>query len=252
MRMFLTFLPIVILITAVLISRFNGRRELLKMDLVQFIYAFVLTPTILIWIKTVVFLNMDKELGVIDLEDKFLIDTIITITSFFIYAFVVIHSLTKTFAIRKSKDPLFDIFARSEYLHLWLSHVVIYSSGLLVVLFVGGLNIFFPITLILQKSTLHLGITIGIILSLVFYYAIWSYRTAEPKNFDRVMKLQIYIYTFLLLAVYTILRPEFSPQFTLFWSSAIFFVSTAALSQTLKRGNAKNLYISKKESTLGF
>jgi len=220
------------------------------MDLVQFIYAFFLTPTMLIWIKTVVFFNLESGLNITDQEDKFLIDTIITTLSFFIYAFVVIHSLTKTFAIKKAKDPLVDIFEHSEYFHLWLSHIVTYSSGLLIILSMGVINMYKPILIFSNKSNLYLGIAIGLVLSLLFYYALAIYKVESQKRFDRVMKLQIYLYTFGLMTGYLIFRPKYSPQYTLFWCSIMFFIGTTALSQVLKRTRKKQLHQINKNKAL--
>lgn len=239
MKIFFIFLPAIIVATGLFMHRLSGRKELLKMDLVQFIYAFILTPTVLIWLKIVVFFNVCSELNITDVEDKFFIDTAITTIFLFIYAFVVIHSLTKTFAMKKSKDPLFDILEHSEYFHLWLSHIVTYSSALLLLFIPGFLNVFFPFRLLVNKSNLNISILMGIIFSAAFYYALWTYKVAEQHKFDRVMKLQVYIYTFILLTTYLISRPKYSPQYIIFWCSVIFFVISTISTQFLRRKQIK-------------
>jgi len=239
MRTFLVLLPIFILVFGFFIHRFGGRKELLKMDLVQFIYAFIITPTILIWIKTAVFFNLNNTVGINDPEDKFLVDTIITTISFFIYAFVVIHSLTKTFAIRKNRDPLFDVFEHAEYFHLWLSHLVTYSGALLIIFSLGILNIFSPLLLSQSLINLYVGIAAGILLGLLFYQALRTYRVEKQARFDRVMKLQIYFYTFILVVAYIIFKPKYSPQFSMYWCTSVFYFLSVVLSQMLIRSRKR-------------
>lgn len=236
MKMSLIIIPITILIIGAFIYRFNGKRELMKMDLVQFIYAFILTPTIIIWLKTFFYFNLIDPLNMyLDNEDRFLIDNILTTLLLFFYAFVVIHSLTKTFNIKKNTDPLFDIFEHSEYFHLWLSHIVTYSSALLIMLFLGIINMVFPLDTFGHTLTPTIGLLIGIILSLLFYVAMKNYKVKEQKKFDRVIKFQVYIYTIIILMSYIVVRPLYSTSHLLFWMSLMFYLSTSVLTQVIIR-----------------
>lgn len=211
------------------------------MDLVQFLYAFVLTPAVIIWIKTIVFFNLKNELGVsLGIEDTFLIDTVLTLISLYIFSFVVIHSLTKSFQIKKDQDPLFDVFSRSEYFHLWLSHLITYSGGLLLMLFLALLNLFIPLVTISNKVGLHLALAIGVVLGILFFYAMLIYKVKGETRFDRVIKLQIYLYTLVLLTFYLAVRPDYSVNYAMFWCSAFFFVTAAISSQALRRGRKKH------------
>ena len=208
------------------------------MDLVQFLYAFVLAPAIFIWIKTALFFNLRSELGV-SVNDTFWIDTTLTIIALYIYSFVVIHSLTKSFQIQKAKDPLFDFFEHSEYFHLWLSHLTVYSGALLIMFFLGMLNLFFPITLISSKSALYLGIIIGTLCGLMLYFGVLVNRIERQKSFDRIMKFQVYIYTFVVLLTYLVTDPNFVASNTVFWGSVFFFVTATLSLQFLKRPKFK-------------
>jgi uncharacterized membrane protein YcaP (DUF421 family) len=62
MRTVFILFPFILMAIGLLIFKFNGKKDLMKMDVVQFFYAFVLTPTIFIWLKTVVFINLKKLL----------------------------------------------------------------------------------------------------------------------------------------------------------------------------------------------
>lgn len=234
MRFTLTFILVILLLLVPLIWRFSGRKELMKMDLVQFLYAFVISPAIFIWVKTALFFNLKQELG-ISVNDSYWIDTTLTVIFLYIYSFVVIHSLTKSFQIKKVKDPLFDVFEHSEYFHLWLSHLIVYSGGLLLMFLLGELNTFIPITLVSTKFALYLGIVIGILFGLIFYFGMLSYKVEKQKSFDRVMKFQAYFYTFIVLVNYFIFDITFSPANTIFWCSTFFFVTSTVSIQLLKR-----------------
>ena len=239
MKLIVAIIPILILLTGVLIYRFNGRKELLKMDLVQFIYAFILTPTMVLWVKTVVFLNLKKEQNLYSSEDMFLVDTIITTISLIVFGFVVIHSLTKTFSLKKQKDPLIDIFEHSEYFHLWLSHLVTYSGGLFIMLLVGLANLVAPIILFTSKQGLIIGSISGVFLSLIFHHLIKIIE--DQRKFDLVMKFQVYISTVTLMLAYLIFRPEYETKYTMFWCSIMFFLGATVVSRMLPKTRARQL-----------
>ena len=235
MKPILVTLPIIFLLVSSYLYRHLGKKEVLKMDLVQFIYAFVISPVIIIWIKAVVFFNLENGIGIISEEYKFLIDIIITTVLLYIYAFVVIHSLTKTFAIRRQKDPLIDIFEHSEYFHLWLSHFVIYSGSMLIIFLAGIINMSLSIDVITNLGQLYLAIGIAFLLSLIAYNAIINYKVKDQDKFIRVLKLEIYLAIFILAFGYLIFRPKFIPQFSLYWLSTIFFISLSTKLNVLKK-----------------
>jgi len=240
MKTFLVLLPVLILIFGFYMYRFSGRKELMKMDLVQFVNAFVITPTIIIWIKTVVFFSLSNNNIINDPEDKFFIDTLITTISLFLYAFIVMHSLTKTFALNKKKDPLFDTFEHAEYFHLWLSHLMTYSGSLIIVLILGILNLFSPLPYFQSGINLYIGIAAGFIFSILFYEALRTFRVEKQRRFDRLMKLQIYVYTFLLTLTYILFKPRFSPQYSMYWGTIIFYIFSVVFLQFLQRSKGNN------------
>lgn len=240
MKFVLGVLPLLLLLLSFITNRFGGKRELLKIDLIQFIYAFVVTPAIIIWIKTVVFYNLKNELGIaLNVEDTFLIDTVLTVISLYIFAFMVMHSITKSFKIKHARDPLFDILTHSEYFHLWLSHIATYSGWLLIMLFLGILNLFYPVIIFSNKSGLYLSASAGVALGLMFYHAMNIYKVEEQKKFNRVMKFQVYIYTLVILTSYFISKPSYTLSFSTFWCSVFFFVTAAISTQFLKSKHKK-------------
>ena len=237
MTILLTLFPVLIIALAFFTLRFNGRKELLRMDLVQFLHAFVFTPAVIIWVKTVVFSNLKVYVGEsLSVEDLFLVDNILTLISLYIFSFVVIHSLTKSFQLKREKDILFDLFSHSEYFHFWLSHLITYSGGLVLMMLLGVLNLFVPLTELLTKKWLYIAVFVGILLGILFYVAMYLYRVKEQRKFDRVMKFQLYIHSLIILSLYFIVRPEYSEKYAVFWCSSFFFISSAVLMQILRRG----------------
>ena len=243
MKILLTLFPVLIIALGFFTLRFNGRKELLRMDLVQFLHAFVFTPAVIIWVKTVVFSNLKVYLGEsLSVEDLFLVDNILTLISLYIFSFVVIHSLTKSFQLKREKDILFDLFSHSEYFHFWLSHLITYSGGLVLMMVLGVLNLFVPLTELLTKKWLYIAVFVGILFGVLFYVAMFLYRVKEQKKFDRVMKLQLYIHSLIILTLYFVVRPGYSEEYAMFWCSSIFFISSTVFMQFLRRGRKDQMF----------
>jgi hypothetical protein len=102
-------------------------------------------------------------------------------------------------------------------------------------------ELFSPLLLFQSKASLYVGTAIGFILCVLFYMAFWNYKVEKREKFDRIIKLQIYLYTFGLVVAYFIFKPKYSPQFTMYWCTAAFYIFSVIFSQTLKRSQKKYL-----------
>jgi len=158
-------------------------------------------------------------------------DLVFTVISLYIFAFIVIHSLTKTFQLKMEKDPLFDIFTISEYFHFFISHLVIYSGSKIFIFLIGILGIFFPLSVGGGKAPLYFAILVGLIFSIANQIGMMLYRVKEKKHFVRIMNLETFIATFFLLTMYLLERPKFSSAHLLFWLSSFFFLFCVLFSQ---------------------
>ncbi|HYD35057.1 MAG TPA: hypothetical protein VD999_03230 [Vitreimonas sp.] len=228
----LVMVPIWGLLSAVYIYRLNGRRDFLRMDMVQFFYGFVLFPILYIWLKTLLFTVARKELGnTLSQGELFTIDTIFSVVFLYIYSFAVIHSLTATFKLKKVKDPLYDLFLHSEYFHLWLSHLVIYIGGAVLMCVFSLINLLVPFTSILPQPLFWMGIGVSIILGLFGYIGIWM-SNPHQGNFMRIMKLWMAAGVLFHIFLYFVRNPDFNSRFALYWFSSAFF-STLAVSGAL-------------------
>ena len=106
----LVLVPIFTTIFGMLLYRFqNGSKEIFRLDFVQFIYLFIMTPTLFVWLKTFLFYLLRNELEYsLSINELFVIDTIFTVIAVFVISAVAIHSLTKTFWIKRHHNPKFD------------------------------------------------------------------------------------------------------------------------------------------------
>src|SRR5690606_31295402 len=117
----------------------------------------------------------------------FVIDTAISLLFFFLSSFVVIHSLTKSFNLKREQDPLYDLHELSEYFHLTLSHFVMFGGGLAVLLFVSLLNVIIPLPIEPNRTFLYSILLMGSLVGFCIYITVVNYRVATRK-FRRIMK----------------------------------------------------------------
>ena len=115
-------LPVIGTLVGLVFYRFQGKKDLLKIDIVQFYYTFILSPIVFVWLKTMIFVLLQANTHNLSMKEIYSIDTAFSVVFLLIFAFVAMHSVTKTFHL-KEKDPLYNFFFDSEYIHLWLSHL---------------------------------------------------------------------------------------------------------------------------------
>lgn len=232
MIIFLFIIPMLAVASAVLLYRHDGKKEFLKFDLVQFSYAFIIAPFLFIWLKTFVYFLLRTELGTrMTAGELFVIDTILSVLCFYIFSFVVIHSLTASFNRRVMNDPLHDLFAHSEFFHLWLSHLVMYVGAMLLLTVVSLVNVFLPLNIEHTRSGLFLLCSAGIVTGL---FSFLSLLLSDPKqegaNFTRLIKLFFGFFFVVHGGVYFWFTPDFNLQRGLYWWSFMVFTALVTCS----------------------
>lgn len=227
MSIFLYVIPLLAFISGVYIYRHNGKFELFNLDLVQFFYMFMLAPLFFVWGKSFIYLLLWVELGdTISSNQIFLVDTAFTVIMLYIYAFLVMHSLTKTFRLKSEQDPLYDVFEHSEYIHLWLSHIVVVIGVMTLFFILGVANVFFPIPWVLRDSLFNLLVVGGVVSGLVAYLAIaLTDPKQEGRRYMRLMKLAIGCFFLLLMSVYFVWSPPFNSFHGMYWLMFFFFTA---------------------------
>lgn len=103
--------PTFAILSSLYLYQHTGKREILKFDLVQFVYAFILAPIVYIWLKSFLFVFLVSELNLhLSVTDLFIADTVLTIIFLYVFAFLVIHSLTKSFELKRLRDPFYAVW----------------------------------------------------------------------------------------------------------------------------------------------
>ncbi len=240
----LIFLVPVLLIAAIIyIYRFTGKREILQLDLVQFLFAFLVYPVTYIWLKNFLYFLLRSEIGVaLSLREWINIDTAFTVFFMYFYAFGIIHALTKTFSLNLHRDPLYDIFEDSKYFHEFISHVGMYVAAVILFAVLGILNCFFPIQVEQNRSTLYLILALGWIMGFFAYLGAFytTDKGVDYHRYRRIMKLAFGL-SFLTLSIsYFVIHPLFSLKYSAFWfvllGSASTIVSMFLFSPTRRFG----------------
>lgn len=209
--------PLFVLISGILMYRFTGRKQLFKFDLVQFVYAFVLGPVFFIWTKRFLFFLLKSELDLkLTIGQILSLDSLFSLFFLYIYAFVVIHSLTKSFHLNKKRDPKLDIYELSEYFHLDFSHLMMHISAMLIATLFSILNLAFPLQVEHLKSLFYGLLSLSIFSGLMGFIVLWMYESPEPK-FMRIMKLVSGFFFLIHVAIYFIFDPQFSIAYAFYW-----------------------------------
>jgi len=230
---FIFFLFLIFLLAlSIFVYRFHGRKEFVKFDIVQFIYAFVVAPIIFVWFKTFLYGLLQSELSpAVTPRTLFLIDTAFSVYFLYIFAFVVIHSLTKSFQLKSEKDPLYDLFHHSEYFHLWLTHIITFAGIMISVTFFAVLNIFFPVPIEMSKPWFYVMMILSVAAGGLFFIGLWmSDPRQDEANFMRIMKLLAAVLFIFLVGVYFAFSPAFNPQYMFFWVGLLAFASIVSCS----------------------
>lgn len=219
MALVLFLIPLFTVLSGFLIYRHNGRRQFLQLDLVQFLYAFFLAPLFFVWVKTFTFFLLRSDESIqLSTGQLFAIDTAVSLLLFYMYAFFVMHSLTKTFRLNTEKDPFYDLFHHSEYIHLWLTHIVTSIGTMLLLVLLATINVFFPLTVHMSEALFYLVCAGGIVMGSVGFVGLWlTDPRQDGRRYMRLMKLAIGVAFALLASLYFIVNPAFSQEFALFW-----------------------------------
>ena len=238
-------IPVLTIISSMLMYRLNGKKQLLKLDLVQFVYAFVFAPALFIWLKSFLYqlMRVEVEVSLSSLQ-IFIIDTAFSTIFLYIFAFVVIHSLTKSFNLQSAKDPLYDIFAHSEFFHLWLTHLIVYIGAMGLISILAFVNLYFPLTIDATRPVFYFWTLTGFVAGLISFVMIWI---SDPKsngaNFTRVMKLFFGLFFLFHVLLYFFLNPNFNIVHGMYWWSFSLFTALMICSLfAYKSEKAHNLF----------
>jgi hypothetical protein len=209
--------PFSILTFSIIAYKYIGKKEIFKFDLVQFLYAFLFAPVIFIWSKSFLFylLRTDsfEQLGY---GQVFFFDSLFSVFFLYVFAFIVIHSLTKSFQVKKKADPLYDLFSDSEFFHLFISHFVIYLGTMVLLTVFSILNLLIPLDLDLNNFWFSTMLFSSLMIGIFCFIGIWLYASIQ-KGALKIFKFLFGSFIFLHIICYFIFEPSFDSQYLVFW-----------------------------------
>jgi hypothetical protein len=217
MKIVLALVPLLALLSGVLVYNQNGKKEILRFDMVQFFYSFVLMPTVFVWFKGFLFFLLKSELGgAVSQNELFLLDTVYSVFFLFLFAFTVIHSLTKSFELKRNKDPLYDLFEHSEYYHLWVSHTVVFVGAMLLSTLISVANIWIDSTILLPKLGFYAVLATAPIISFAAFKA-FVISDFGDFRFLKLMKLFVGIFFLVHGIIFITIEPAFNSTKIMYW-----------------------------------
>ncbi len=230
----LIIVPVLAIVSSAILYQLNGQREILKFDTVQFYYAFIIAPLLFIWGKSFLYFLLREEIDIsLSQNEIFFWDTLFSLLAMFVFGFVVMHALTKSFNLQRKRDPLYDIFKLSEYFHLWITHVVMFVGSMILISLVAILNAYFelPILMDLPRIYFYVALGFGFLFGVALFLAIWlSDPRQHEHSFTRLMKLSIATLFVIHVTIYLIWTPPFDIEHSFFWGSLILFSTATSLS----------------------
>lgn len=235
--MIIAFLGILLLspVLSFVIYKHQGKKQLVKLDLVQFIYLFVMAPVLFVWVKSFLFYILKGELGIgLSVNEVFIVDTVFSVIAFYIFSAVAIHTLTKTFRLHKDHNPLFDLFELSEYFHLWWSHLIIWIGLMVVLSFLSIVNLIVPIAPTQAMLPAAWASGIGIVLGIALFMIVWQ-SDVRQANYMRILKLSFAFFFALHVLLYFVVTPKFSAQYAAYWGSLNLFFAAVLSGLLLQR-----------------
>lgn len=221
MTFLLLLVPVFAILSALYLYQHTGKREILKFDLVQFVYAFVLTPIIYIWLKSFLFVFLVQELNLhLSVTQIFIADTAYTVIFLYVFAFSVIHSLTKSFELKRSRDPFYDIFQHSEFFHMLASHAPFYIGSVILFSILSSVNVFIPLTQASSMIGLYWGLILGFLFGIGIYIGLlltdddFEQKYPRFEKFIELVFIALFIYN---VVLYFIFHPSFNLGHVMYW-----------------------------------
>jgi hypothetical protein len=238
MQIFLILIPFITTFLGIFVLyKFQDRKiEIFRLDLSQFVYLFLLAPTLFVWLKSFLFFIMRSELDFsLSITEIFIVDTVFTIIAFVIFSAVAIHSLTKTFRLKRDHDPEFDIFHLSEYFHLWWTHIVIWAGAMFLTTFVSIVNVFLPLRIIeSSRFEFYSVLVLGFVFGLIGFFAVWM-SDARQANFMRLFKIIFALFFVIHVMIYFVFDPAFNMSHGPYWFIFFGFLSAVIAGATFDK-----------------
>lgn len=237
MKLLLLGIPFFTTLLGMFVYKLQGKKyEIFRLDIVQFVYLFIIAPTLYVWMKSFLFYILRNELEIaLSVTEIFIIDTVFSVLAFITVSAIAIHSLTKTFWLKRHHDPEFDLYHLSEYFHLWWSHIVIWGGGIVLATFLSFANVFVPFAIeSYQKWQFYGVLVLGLVSGIFLFLGIWI-SDAKQGNYMRLMKLILALALCIHVIIYFILDPKFTMNYITYWFVFAMLISSTVSASTFER-----------------
>ncbi len=239
--LFLFIFPIFVSIISLYLYRFIGKKDFFKLDLVQFIYTFIIFPLFFLWLKTIFYLSFVQNVSIGVNTKFFIFDSVLSLSFLYMFSMVVIHSLTKTFNLKKNQNKDYDIFLHSEDFHLVYTHIGAFLWFVVISIIISIINMFFPLNI--ENINTYFDIVkfdklLILILSIVIFYiydAVLNYTKIKQAIYKKLLFFLITIWFIVNIVLFFIFTPEFGIKYI------FYFVNTLANFLLLFKRYIKNL-----------
>jgi hypothetical protein len=141
----------------------------------------------------------------------------------------VIHSLTKSFKIKKVKDPLYDLFEHAEYFHAWITHTVVFGGAMILFSLLAALNAWIDLPwAITQPQFYGLLVLAGATAAIIFK----SFLIADFGDFRfvKLMKLLVALFFVFHVVIYAVFEPAFVGVKAMYWFQFVVFLILSIVS----------------------
>ena len=232
-------------IIALFLYRFQGRKDLIRLDIVQFCYLFIFAPFLFVWLKSFVYIQVRGELGLaLTANEFFVIDTSVSVLALYLYGVIAMKALTKTLYLKRHIDPLADLFEHTEYIHLWFSHLVVFVGVASVLTFLAVLNLFIPLevpnSILINIVMLLLGIAFGICW---FIILLLSNPKQEHYRLLKIVKLVYGVFFTLFIFSYFFISPSLTTSYSFYWFVFLIFATFVACGFSSYKSHRANNFL---------
>lgn len=204
-------------LTLIILYRFVDRKKFVGFDMVGFIYAFFFSPLIYFCLRYMFFAMIDSE--TFRTKQFYLLDVLLNLILLFAYTGIVLHLLTKEVALRRIESSKEDILNYLERIHLIFSHLLLYLGGLLAAVFLGGMNLYYP--LVLDDISFVIILICSFLAAIGLGIGVWLSNFTKTK-FLIMIELVSTISLLAYFVFYLTNRPSFTGSFLIFWAIFLF------------------------------
>jgi len=230
---------------ALFLYRYQGRRDIIHLDIVQFSYLFIFAPFLFVWLKSFVFVQVRAELGgSLSANEFFVLDTVVSVIALYLYGITAMKALTKSLFLKRHKDPLADLFQQTEYIHLWFSHLVMFIGVAAVLTVLAAINLFIPFQVVNSTIITIVMIALGVVFGICSYIILLlSNPKQEGYRLLKIVKLVYGVFFSFYIFSYFLISPPLATSHSFYWFCLFIFATFVVCSFSTYKSPRANSFL---------